>query len=460
MTRTCASLRARFAQVAAGITLVLVVALLGAPVSTSETGDSEIILLDERTISPRPEALPVVAPSRAIENSELRIQAMWFARQAYLEHNQLERAAEQLRAMQEFRHQEGITHLDTIAGAFSYEGYRSLEQDKFGAAHAAFRLAKEFDPDLPHTYYGQARSLRGLRMGWVAALRETQEGMKVVLHNFTSRHLFLGNLLLLGFFAGTLALAALLAILAWKYQPLLRHDLCEALGRRLSEPAAVLLSWLIFLLPLIAGMGWIWVLLFWAVAIFPYVRWGERALITLAMLWTIAATPVLEGVADLFQTSVNPQVRNLASVMRGGYDPEKIRFLKESIDKDPDNATTHFLLGSLYKNGGYLNEALLHYNRATNLDPQLYQALNNLGNLYYLTQNFALAQQQYQRVVDLKPDFAPAYFNLHLAQYQQFHVDDAEFSLETARRLDLEGLGAMRTSDLPTSVLDARLDLD
>jgi tetratricopeptide (TPR) repeat protein len=441
----------------------LLMAAAGRAASAAPEPDSEVIVLD-------PEAPPARAGGRApapaeerqrsIENSELRIQAMWFARKAYLERNQLERAAEQLRAMQEFRRQEGISNLDTLAGAFSYEGFRQLEAGQYGAAHASFRLAKEFDPDLPNAYYGQARSLRGLRMGWTASLKEAWEGMQVALRNFWSAYLLLGNLALIGLIAAGIAGVLFLIILALKYQPLVRHDLAEWLGRRLPESTAGLAAWALFLLPLMAGLGWMWVLLLWTVAVFPYARWTERLLASLVMVWAVAALPLFHVVGEMFQTSVNPEVRTLVSALRGGYDPEKIRFLSEAAGHGQHSAVTEFLLGSLYKNGGYLNEALLHYKKAVSLNPRLYQAVNNLGNLYFLTQNFSLAQQQYQQAVDLQPDFATGYFNLHLAQYQQFHVEDAERNLETARHLDPEGLGRLRTQELLTSVVDARLQLE
>ena len=454
---------------------VIVAALVCLPVSLSwvlgqtSAGESEIILLDDEAPvrsqsterKPTRRQQSAAAPrTPALENSELRIQALWFARKAYLESEQVERAAEKLHAMQEFRRQEGITRLDSIAGAFSYEGYQHLEASRFGAAHASFRLAKEFSPKLPHVYYGQARSLHNLRMGWAATFRETLEGIKVSLGNFSSAYALMGNLMLIGLAAASLAGVVLLLALVCKYQALLRHDLVERFARRMSESTAELLAWVVFLLPLLVGLGWVWVLLIWTVAIFPYVRSSERALVTVVLLWALALPVAFQSVARIFETSVNPEVRTLVSAMRGGYDPEKIRFLKESAERDPDNAMTHFLLGALYKNGGYFNEALVRYNRAVAIDPQFHQAINNLGNLYFLTQNFAVAQQEYQKAVDLRPDFSLGYFNLHVAQYQQFNVEEAEQNLETARHLDPEGLGVLSTAELPTSVVDAQLDLD
>jgi tetratricopeptide (TPR) repeat protein len=298
-------------------------------------------------------------------------------------------------------------------------------------------------------------------MGWLPALRETWQGVRVALRNFWSAYLLLGNLSLIAFVAVSAAGAAFLLALALKYQPLLRHDLCEWLGRRRMPEAIVpVCAWALFLLPLLAGLGWMWVLLAWSVAAFPYARRSERALATLVLLWGVAALPATRLIGGMFQTSVNPEVRNLVAAMRGGYDPARVRFLRESVARDPENPLTQFLLGALYKAGGYLNESLVHYKRSVALDPRLHQATNNLGNLYYLTQNFALAQQQYQQAVELRPDFAIGFFNLHLAQYQQFNVEEAERSLETALRLDPHGLGAARRSDLPRSVVDARLDLD
>ncbi len=453
----------RLARGAVLAALLAAAAALSLPSSASPEPESEVIVLDPDAPPARPRGRTGPALEerpRGSENPELRLQAMWFTRKAYLERNEIERAANQLRAMQEFRQQEGISNLETIAGAFSFEGFRHLDAKQYGAAHAAFRLAKEFDPDLPHAYYGQARSLRGLRMGWLPSVKEAWQGMNVALRNFWSAYLLLGNLMFIGLLAAAVAGAAYLGMLALKYQPLFRHDVGEWLGRRLPESGAKLGAWSLFLLPLLAGLGWMWVLLLWTFAVFAYLRRTERVLAVVVLAWGAAALPAFQAVSAVFRTSVNPEVRTLVAALRGGFDPERVRFLKEAASRDPDNAIPHFLLGSLYKSGGYLNEALLHYKRAVELDPRLHQAVNNLGNLYFLTQNFALAQQQYQQAVDQKPDFAAGYFNLHLAQYQQFRVEDAERSLETARRLDPVGLGGLRTADLPRQVIDARLDLD
>jgi len=452
--------------------LALIAALAGPGAvrraAASPEPDSEVIVLDDEPV-PRPKPNAGARPAagtaeerpRAAENSELRIQALWFSRKAFIEANELERAAEQLRAMQELRKQEGISNLETIAGAFSYEGFRQLDAGQYGAAHASFRLAKEFDPDFPHAYYGQARSLHGLRMGWIPALREAWLGMQVALRNFWSAYLLLGNLALIALLGAAVSGCVFLLALTLKYQPLLRHDLSEWLARRgLADSAAAVGAWTLFLLPLLAGLGWMWVLLLWTLAIFAYSGRTERVLTTAVLLLAVAGLPAFQLVENTFRTGVNPEVRTLVSALRGGYDPERARYLKEAASRDPGNATLQFLLGSLYKSGGYVNEALLHYKQAVAANPRLHQAVNNLGNLYFVTQNFSLAQQQYQQAVDLKPDFAIAYYNLHLAQYQQFHVEDAEQSLETARRLDPAEIGQLRTSDLPPSVIDARLELE
>jgi tetratricopeptide (TPR) repeat protein len=283
----------------------------------------------------------------------------------------------------------------------------------------------------------------------------------VTLRNFWSSYLLMGNLALIALIAASVTGAAYLATLTFKHQPLLRHDVAEWLGRRgFSESSARVGAWMAFLLPLVVWLGWMWVLLIWTLAVFPYARRVERTLASLVLVWGIAAAPAFDAVASVFRTSVNPEVRTLVAALQGGYDPERLAYLKEAAREDPGNAVIQFLVGSLYRDGGFFNEALLHYKQAVQLDPRLFQAVNNLGNLYFNTQNFSLAQQQYQQAVDLRPDFWIGYFNLHLAQYQQFHVEDAEKNLETARRLDPEGIGLMRTAELPRTAIEARLSLE
>jgi len=69
----------------------------------------------------------------------------------------------------------------------------------------------------------------------------------------------------------------------------------------------------------------------------------------------------------------------------------------QAISRDPDDAVAHNHLGILQRRNGRFQEALLHYQRAIEIDTEYARAHLNLGILFDLyLQDLEKALQQYQ----------------------------------------------------------------
>jgi tetratricopeptide (TPR) repeat protein len=85
---------------------------------------------------------------------------------------------------------------------------------------------------------------------------------------------------------------------------------------------------------------------------------------------------------------------------------------------------------------GDLDSALVHLNRAINLNPSSAEAYANRGGIYNTKKNLDLALMDLNEAIRLKPDFAPAYANRGLVYYNRKDYERARADWEQTLRLD------------------------
>src|SRR5207245_9310607 len=167
------------------------------------------------------------------------------------------------------------------------------------------------DPALGAAHAGQAmallrgdRDLRGAAgEGWIAL--KTGFGDAGVLYRQ------MGNTLLIVYLGLCLGAAAALVLMCLRGAPALFHDLKERFPGFLSDDTFRLLGWALLALPVLALCPLVWLLAFWAILFFPYLRKTERLIALLALSLLIAAGPagrLLDWVAG---TAVDPGARAL-----------------------------------------------------------------------------------------------------------------------------------------------------
>jgi tetratricopeptide (TPR) repeat protein len=109
---------------------------------------------------------------------------------------------------------------------------------------------------------------------------------------------------------------------------------------------------------------------------------------------------------------------------------------QQILQADPANADAHHLLGVLAcQSKDRLDEAITHFRQALQIRPGYYQALNNLGNAFYLKDNLEQAVFHYRQALNLGPNYPDAYCNLGNVLLRQEKFDDAIRSYQQALRL-------------------------
>ena len=102
------------------------------------------------------------------------------------------------------------------------------------------------------------------------------------------------------------------------------------------------------------------------------------------------------------------------------------RFCQQILQADHANAEAYHLLGVLACQGNNrLDEAIGHFRQALRIRPGYYEALNNLGNAFYLKGNLDDAAAYYRQALNIGPSYPDAYCSLGNVMLRQDKFDDA-----------------------------------
>ncbi|MGO9243200.1 MAG: tetratricopeptide repeat protein [Verrucomicrobiia bacterium] len=182
-------------------------------------------------------------------------------------------------------------------------------------------------------------------------------------------------------------------------------------------------------------------------------RAGERrgywtAAAGTALLMALAATTwsrncVYAGNETLWRDNVAKNsgawlaYNNLGNALaRAGRVPEAIVQYEQALRINPDLAEAHNNLGNLLMRSGRMPEAREHLERALRIDPNLAEAHNNLGTALAQTGEITDAIAHYQQALRIQPRYAEAHYNLGIALERAGKREDAIAQFEQALRIE------------------------
>ena len=109
----------------------------------------------------------------------------------------------------------------------------------------------------------------------------------------------------------------------------------------------------------------------------------------------------------------SPQQPRFALARRGRVD-EAIAHYRKALEINPDFAEAHNNLGLALADRGRFDEAIAYYQKALEIKPDYAEAHNNLGTVLAGTR-LDEAITEYRKALETKPDFAEAHYNLGLS---------------------------------------------
>jgi tetratricopeptide (TPR) repeat protein len=130
------------------------------------------------------------------------------------------------------------------------------------------------------------------------------------------------------------------------------------------------------------------------------------------------------------------------ALMEKGRVEEAMVHYQMALQMNPDHPEAQASLGDALRQMGRLDEAIGHLEKALEIKPDLATAHNNLGNLLAQRGDLDHAIAHFQQALEARPDYADASYNLGNAHFQKGEWDQAAASYQLALRLKPEYLAA------------------
>ncbi len=439
--------RLQFTRWALGVAILVAVA--GVPALAQI--DSGVIRLAPRGSAAEPEpeqptgAQSLDGPRRGCDYRafEARLETLWFQRKAYLADGRDADAQRQSELIRSFCAEEGVGRLEGLSGALLAEAARYIDEGHYAKALASLELAETFDSGSSQVAMARAEVYWKSGRGHLKAARAWLSAFQRSLVESARRLTVLNHLAIVAVLALIGGLLVFSLAMLQRYQMPLRHEVEELLARRGLGAWGLAAGVGVLLLPFLVWFGAGWAAVFWIVVTFRFMRRNERWTAVALLLAAALTVPAYRLTVAAYGVVADPVVRNTLASADGVYDPTRIVKLRQLVDAHPDDAVYRFLLAGMYKNGRHFEEAYDEYKAAIQIDPTLHQGYINIGNIFYRMGQHAEAITSYRQALNVRPDSVVAYYNMHVAQSELFHFEDADESLARARAIDAKRTAAV-----------------
>jgi tetratricopeptide (TPR) repeat protein len=402
--------------------------------------------------SPETRVSPLPPPvTRAVYRSH------WFELLSALQEDDVREASTALDAMIRSARAAGVRHLS----AYSRTALQAARKaEKARAAHAAF--AYDAAVRLDDASFDAAAS----RVGFLFRNGRSQDAVAQIPPAFGT--LFASAESRLSFFSSlavaiaiALALGGVAAILGLSLTYLRRlwHDLDETASRPFGHRASTPLALLLLGLPLFLTLGPAWLLLYWAVLVFPYSQRRERLVLAGALL-TLGLLPLFVDVIareNLIRRS--PLYLAAVDLEERREDSSVEEELASIAAVTPDQPDVWFLLAMYAERSGDYPRALAAYGRAIQADPNNYRAFVNRGNVRFVEGDYAQAIEDYEEATRRAPQSAEAFYNLAVARSEIYDFKGQERARARAIQISRRDVDAWSSRPTMSRVVPAAYGL-
>ncbi|MCL4477868.1 MAG: tetratricopeptide repeat protein [Deltaproteobacteria bacterium] len=202
-------------------------------------------------------------------------------------------------------------------------------------------------------------------------------------------------------------------LLLFRYYPQIHKTVRSILPGIVPNYAIVVFAIIIGLIPLLFGLGPIWLIILWLFMTLIYQKPAERILSIGFIAFLAMFTYItLIGVATILEPVEQP-LTSIMDIYYGTSLKSDIYKLKSYADSHPDDLYSNLYTGLYLKKTGDYGSAFTYYKRLINdgyeNSPLL---LINMGNLEYAMGNKEIAEQDYKDAIKIDPASFEAHYNL------------------------------------------------
>ncbi len=218
------------------------------------------------------------------------------------------------------------------------------------------------------------------------------------------------------------------------------HDLGHLfpvlLPRGLAVAAAVALAGI----PLIFGLGWVWLPAFWVMGVWGSLPWRQRGVALAFLALLAAAMPIAFAAASLLPSPESQSVMAAILHAEAGTVTTQERALLEREAARGEDPIALFAFADVSRQEGRPGAAEQALRRALALRPDWTAARNNLAILRIDQKDLAGAENLLRDALRREPRSVQVNYNLSYLFRRQFRLHEADAAYRRARDLDAESV--------------------
>jgi tetratricopeptide (TPR) repeat protein len=326
----------------------------------------------------------------------------------------------------------GVRYLSDFSRTAVFEGRKAERQGLTERAGRAYDAAIALD----ETSYDAVASKIGFlvrQRDFGRAVSLLPDASAALLQTREARFALLSSVGLWTFASASATALSIILILLFRVWPRLRHDLGEWADRRIGAGAGLPFALLALGIPLAAGLGPYWLLLWWGVLTFAYASGPERAIVSIGLVLMALGPLLLAGIGReniIRRSPLYVAAVDLEEQREDGAAEDGLRQVSSVFDEDSD---VWFLLGMYAQRAGDTARAIASYDRAVAADPRGYRAFVNRGNVRFEEGDYGEAIRDYTAAVDRNPRAAEALYNLSVARGESYDFQGQARAIAQAR---------------------------
>ena len=355
----------------------------------------------------------------------------------------------ELEKLHQLQLDKGIRNLPVVSHLLVTEARRAREAGRLDDALRLANVAVKFSPQLPLPYFELARiHWKRSPFQFDKIVPEMLRGQAAHFRNFRSALRFFYNSFYILVNALLIAFMIFGIVVIARYLPLYLYDI----RRTLSEEVLVLLlnsaKILVLMLPVFFRFDILWAILYWCILLWGYVSKRERAYLIVFLLVLVYFPFFLRTSSSFLESPSSDILSDLYQANDEEWDRSLEQRLETWLTAHPDDGEVLFTLGLIKKREGRQPQAEELYRKAFQQDPQLSEALCNLGNVYLNQKQTRSAITAYQQAIQIHPDRGAYYYNLYRAYSQETLLSsEINKAFERARQLDPKLVDQYSTSE-------------
>ena len=361
---------------------------------------------------------------------------IWEAHRRFTQNGDWGKAREELEKIYQWKLNQGIHNHYPFSVALIRESERSRGMEE---TRDLLDYAGKMAPDYSQVPLARAHNLwsrnafngDGLFQGvgyWV-------QGEILSIKNFEEALPRIASLTFWVLLSGLLTLAIYAFYSLVRFRSFFAHHLSHILRFELSPTPFALLSLLIAFLPFFLGLGWMALFVFWLLIFASYGGRGHRIGVFILFLFLLALPTGLRLYSSMVVAMTHSGIPEIVQANRGIWNANLREDLLAIWKANPSDTDVLQALGLVEKRMGRFAEAEERFSRWAQLEPDSAAALNNLGNLYLVTNRVDQAIETYFKAIRLAPSRSEAFFNLGQAYLMKLRLKEAEAEFDRAKQL-------------------------